>query len=501
VLVVPGVFNGGSISSDGGGLLLSRVGRISGIIRQCVGCLTDHRDPSGVLSTPFTSWSPSGSMRWPLGHEDLNDHDQLRHDPLMGVLVGQKDPVGQDRTRERDRGKALAGKSTLNRLELAPPGAGTGSRCKKIVAHQAMIEQLLVKLFLQSHRRKRPPRQIVLDADATDDPIHGNQLGRLFHGYYGNFCYPPLYVFCGEHLLCAKLRPSNIDASLGRVKVLANIVEQIRAAWPKVRIIVREDSGFCRENLMSWCEANGVDFIPGLARNRRLVAAMGCELQEAKEQHEATGQAARLFKDFQYRTRKSWGCRRRVIGKAEHLNKGPNPRFVVTSLPADEVDAGTLYEDHYCARGDTGNRIKEQQLRMFADRTSVAIMRANQLRLWFSSIAYCLMVSLRQRGLQGTAMAQGPMHGHPTQAVQDRRPHPCHCPQRVGCMERQLPVRTSLWPNMDQSGESGSNAVLTRPCNPVLDQPKIAEPTPAIAPPIERYPQRRPPGPGRSRTK
>lgn len=326
-----------------------------------------------------------------------------------------------------------------------------------------MIERLFADLFIQSHQGKRPPRQIVLDVDATDDPIHGDHLGRFFHGYYGNFCYLPLYIFCGEHLLCAKLRPSNIDASLGSVTALASIVEQIRAAWPKVRIIIRVDSGFCLGNMMSWCESHQVDFILGLAKTRRLVAAIGWELEQAKRQHQASGHAARLFKDFQYQTRKSWSRRRCVIGKAEHLSKGANPRFVVSSLPADEVDAKTLYEDHYCARGDIENRIKEQQLCLFADRTSAATMRANQLRLWLSSVAYCLMVVLRQRGLRGTRMAKAQCTTISVAAVQDRCPHPCDGAQGMGRVQPQLPLPAPVRPDMEQSDQSRSCATLINP--------------------------------------
>jgi hypothetical protein len=338
-----------------------------------------------------------------LGYEDLNDHDALRHDPLLAVLVGKADPTGQDRRRRQDRGKSLAGKSTLNRLELTPVGADEKSRYKKVVARHRDIENFFVEMFLSLH--PTPPKEIVLDFDATDDPIHGHQLGRFFHGYYDGYCYLPLYIFCGEHLLCAKLRPSDIDGAAGSAKQLAKIVEQIRRAWPTVRIIVRGDSGFCRENLMRWCEENHVDYVLGLARNARLQRILGRELHEAKLQFEATGQASRVFKDFTYQTRKSWSRERRVVGKAEHLPKGSNPRFIVTSLPVEELDGRKLYEDVYCARGEMENRIKEQQMCLFADRTSCATMRANQLRLWLSSAAYTLLMALRQFGLQGTEMA------------------------------------------------------------------------------------------------
>jgi len=401
--VVTARFDGGAITSDAGGLLLREVEAKTGILRRFAKCFTDHRDPERIEHSVYELLAQR-IYALALGYEDLNDHDALRHDPLLAVLVGKADPTGRDRRRPEDRGKSLAGKSTLNRLELTPTGADEKSRYKKIVARHHDVESFFVETFLALHGE--PPEEIVLDFDATDDPIHGHQLGRFFHGYYNNYCFLPLYIFCGEHLLCAKLRPSDIDGAAGSVKQLARIVEQIRRRWHKVRIIVRADSGFCRENLMAWCEANGVDFVLGLARNARLQRILGRELHEAKERFESTGQASRVFKDFTYRTRKSWSRERRVVGKAEHLAKGSNPRFVVTSLSMEELDARALYEDTYCARGEMENRIKEQQLYLFADRTSCATMRANQLRLWLSSVAYTLLAALRQFGLQGTEMAR-----------------------------------------------------------------------------------------------
>jgi hypothetical protein len=395
-------FDGGAITSDAGSLLLREVEAKTGILRRFAACFTDHRDPERVEHS-VGELLAQRVFALALGYEDLNDHDTLRHDPLLAVLVGKADPTGQDRRRREDRGKSLAGKSTLNRLELTPVGADEKSRYKKVVARHRDIENFFVEMFLSLH--PVPPKEIVLDFDATDDPIHGHQLGRFFHGYYDGYCYLPLYIFCGEHLLCAKLRPADIDGAAGSVKQLAKIVERIRLAWPKMRIIVRGDSGFCRENLMRWCEENHVDYVLGLARNARLQRILGKELHEAKLQFEATGQASRVFKDFTYQTQKSWSRERRVVGKAEHLSKGSNPRFIVTSLSAEEFDARTLYEDVYCARGEMENRIKEQQMCLFADRTSCATMRANQLRLWLSSVAYTLLAALRQFGLQGTEMA------------------------------------------------------------------------------------------------
>jgi hypothetical protein len=395
-------FDGGAITSDAGGLLLREVEAKTGIIRRLAACFDDYRDPELVEHTVYELLAQR-IFALALGYEDLNDHDTLRHDPFLAVLVGKADPTGQDRCNPADRGKALAGKSTLNRLELTPVGANAKSRYKKVVARHHDIESFFVETFLALH--PVPPKEIVLDLDATDDPIHGHQLGRFFHGYYDNYCYLPLYIFCGEHLLCAKLRPSDIDSASGSVKQLAKIVERIRLAWPDVRIVVRGDSGFCRENLMAWCERNRLDYVLGLAKNARLQRIVGKELHEAKRQFEAMGRAARVFKEFPYQTRKSWNRERRVVGKAEHLSKGSNPRFVVTSLSPEAFDARTLYEDLYCARGEMENRIKEQQMCLFADRTSCATMRANQLRLWLSSVAYTLLAALREFGLRNTEMA------------------------------------------------------------------------------------------------
>jgi len=395
-------FDGGAITSEAGGLLLRGVEKATGIIRQFARCFTDHRDVESIEHA-VEELVAQRVYGLALGYEDLNDHDALRHDPLLAALVGKLDPTGQHRKKTSDRGKALAGKSTLNRLELtkeaALDSAGKKDRYKKIEVIPSAVERLPVELFLQAH--PVAPAEIVLDLDATDDPIHGNQEGRFFHGYYGGYCYLPLYIFCGEFLLLAKLRPSNIDASFGALDEVARIVEQIRAKWPKVRIILRGDSGFCREPIMAWCEGHGVDYLFGLARNARLEKAIEGELAQAQSLFEQTRQPARVFGEFAYRTLDSWSRARRVIAKAEHLDKGANPRFVVTTLDGDPK---TLYEKVYCARGEMENRIKEQQLSLFADRTSAATIRANQIRLWFSSFAYILMQALRRLALKGTEM-------------------------------------------------------------------------------------------------
>jgi hypothetical protein len=395
-------FDGGDISSDGGALLLRETERLTGIIRQFAACFTDHRNPD-LIEHSVEELLAQRVYGLALGYEDLNDHDDLRCDPLLATVVGKRDPTGKTRQRRRDRGKALAGKSTLNRLELTQVGADKSCRYKKITCRTHDVECLLVSLFLQAHAT--PPERIVLDLDATDDPIHGHQLGRFFHGYYKNYCYLPLYIFCGEHLLCARLRPADIDASAGSVKQLGRIVAQVREVWPRVKIIVRADSGFCREEILRWCEDNGVDYVIGLAKNTRLVAAIAAELEQVRQRYEATKQAARSFAELRYRTLETWSRERRVVAKAEHLAKGPNPRFVVTSLSAEERATQPLYERDYCGRGEMENRIKEQQLHLFADRTSAQTMRANQIRLYFSSMAYVLLEALRRLGLAGTELA------------------------------------------------------------------------------------------------
>ena len=396
-------FDGGKVTSDGGGLLLREVEEKFRFIERFAGCFTDHRDPEAI-EHPLVDLLKQRLFGMCLGYGDLLDHDRLRHDPLLAVLVGKEDLLGEERTLARDRGKPLAGKSTLNRLELTKVGANADSRYKKIVAHTDQIEDFLVDAFLMQHAIA--PKRIVLDVDATDDPLHGQQLGGFFNAYYGHYCYMPLYIFCGDHPLSALLRPSNVDAALGSLAPLQRIVARIRQSWPHVEIVVRGDSGFCREYLMRWCEANGVHYLFGFAKNKRLLKILAKEMHEAKVLHEQTQKAARVFKDFTYRTKTSWCRERRVVGKAEHLDKGANPRFVVTSLPKEQITAQALYEREYCARGDMENRIKEQQLTMFADDLSCPTMRANQVRLYFSTVAYVVMRALREFGLKDTEMAK-----------------------------------------------------------------------------------------------
>jgi hypothetical protein len=390
---VEAAFDGGVVTSDAGALLLGRADRAINLLGRFAACFGDGRS-AWAIEHAVTTLVSQRVIGIALGYEDLLDHDQLRHDPVLAAIIGKLTP-------RRKRCAALAGKSTLNRMEHAPQGAA--ERYRKIAHDPAAIEALFVDTFLEAHAAA--PDEIVLDLDATDDPIHGGQEGRFFHGYYGGYCYLPLYIFCGRHLLAAKLRRANIDAAAGSVEEIARIVAPIRARWPKVRIILRADSGFAREALMAWCEANTVDYLFGLARNVRLVEEIAADLAAAAEESARTQAPARRFKDFIWTTRDSWSRRRRVVGKAEHTQGKANPRFVVTSLAAERADARTLYEDLYCARGEMENRIKECQLDLFADRTSAATMRANQLRLWFASMAYVLMEALRRIGLKATTLA------------------------------------------------------------------------------------------------
>jgi hypothetical protein len=388
---VVAAFDGGEVTSDAGALLLGATDRAIGLVERFAACFEDGRVQAQVEHS-IEAMVMQRMVGIALGYEDLIDHDQLRHDPILATLAGKLEA-------KRTSCAPLAGKSTLNRLEHAP---SEPSRYHKIGHDPVAIEGLFVALFLEAHKT---PKEIVLDLDATDDPLHGYQEGRFFHGYYDCYCYLPLYIFCGRHLLAAKLRRANIDAPAGAVEEVARIVDQIRARWPRVEILLRADSGFARDELMAWCEANRVDYLFGLARNDRLIGAVARELAAAEIESRTQGGPARRFADFAWRTLDSWSRQRRVVAKAEHLPKGANPRFVVTSLSASAIDARTLYEDVYCARGEVENRIKEQQLDLFADRTSAATMRANQLRLWFASFAYVLVEALRRIGLRHTQFA------------------------------------------------------------------------------------------------
>ena len=394
---VVAAFDGGTVSSDAGALLLRRTDEAIGLIDRLASCFVDERKPEWIEHEVRTLIGQR-VFGIALGYEDLNDHEQLRHDPVFGVLLGKLE------AKRRSECAALAGKSTLNRLELHPREGEGVSRYHKIRPLPEAIERVFVDLFIEAHREA--PQEVVLDLDATDDPLHGHQEGRFFHGYYDCYCYLPLYIFCGEHLLVAKLRRSNRDGAEGALEEVKRIIGQMRERWPLTRFILRGDSGFCRDALMSWCEGNGVHYVFGLARNQRLVRAIGGELQEAAAESAQSKQPARRFKELTYRTRKSWSRSRRVVAKAEHTGDKANPRFIVTSLSIEEYSTRELYEEFYCARGEMENRIKEAQLALFADRLSTETFRTNQLRLWLSSAAYVLMHALRRIGLAGTELAR-----------------------------------------------------------------------------------------------
>jgi len=384
-------FDGGTISSDGGALLLRETDKRLNLLPRLAECFLDGRNQDLVQHSILEMLSQR-IYGLALGYEDLNDHEQLRSDPLFGILAGRLEV-----------GRELAGKSTLNRMEL---GTGISDRYKKITFWKAAMDETLVQVFVESYAE--PPAEIILDVDTTDLPLHGHQEGRFFHGYYDQYCYLPLYIFCGDQVLCARLREANRDAAFGSLEEIQRIVAQIRAAWPNVKIILRGDSGFCRNGLMGWCEQNQVDFVLGLARNKRLLRIIGAEMWEATRRWEETGQPARVFSEFLYRTKTTrkggWDRERRVIAKAEHIDGKQNPRFVVTSLDSNHSAAQPLYEEVYCARGDMENRIKEQFC-LFADRVSAETMRANQMRLYLSTMAYVLVSGLRRLGLKATDLA------------------------------------------------------------------------------------------------
>lgn len=395
-------FEGGQLSSDGGSLLLAETERRRRILSRLAECFVDHRDPE-LVEHEVQSLVSQRVLGLALGYEDINDHEQLRADPLLAAVAGVVDPSGRSRRRQRDRGKPLAGKSTLNRFEHGAVSRAAVDRYKRIEVRQEAIEDLLIDLFVET--QPASSERFILDLDATDDPVHGEQEGRFFHGYYGHYCYLPLYIACGDSILWAELRPSNIDASKGCVEALERIVTRIRQRFPRVGILVRADSGFARERLMRWCETHGVDYVLGLARNRRLERSIRKELARAARKHARSKRPERCFRDFSYETLSTWSRRRRVIGKAEVLERGPNPRFVVTSLKKSAMSAAVLYE-LYCQRGEMENRIKEQQLDLFAGRTSAHWMKVNQLRLWFSTFAYTLLAELRRLGLADSAWAR-----------------------------------------------------------------------------------------------
>jgi hypothetical protein len=395
---VVGAFDGGAVTSNAGALLLRAADRAINLTPQVARCFHDGRDQDSVVHTIQTLIAQRIHGQ-ALGYEDVNDHDELRHDPVLALLSDTLEP-------KRANVARLAGKSTLQRLEGVPKKASEEgvARYHKISVDEASMATVFLDLYVAAH--ETPPKRIILDLDATDVPLHGTQEGRFFHGYYRSYCYLPLYIFAGRHLLVTKLRRANIDAAAGAAAEIARVVSHLRAVWPEVEIWLRADSGFAREELMNWCEDNAVQYVFGLARNPRLEPMIAAELAQAKAQVAATGQPARVFKELVYSTRDSWSRSRRVVAKAEHLAKGANPRFIVTSLSAATIAAAELYETIYCQRGEMENRIKECQLDLLADRASAATMRANQLRLWFASLAYVLMEAVRRLGLPGSELAR-----------------------------------------------------------------------------------------------
>lgn len=395
-------FAGGHISSDAGALLLGAADGETALTERLAACFVDSRDPTRIEHSVL-DLVRQRLFALALGYEDLNDHDALRCDPLLAEVVGKREPTGAGRVRAADRGRPLAGKSTLNRLEWALGSESETDRYHRIALDPEAMSTFFVDLFLDSF--EEAPEQIILDFDATDDPLHGQQEGRFFHGYYDCYCYLPLYVFCGHHLLWAQLRTADRDAADGSVDVLKILVPRIRERWPRTRILLRGDSGFARDAILSWCEQNDVGYVTGLARNQRLERMLKPTLERAEEMLSDDEPKIRLFEDLEYETLNSWSRTRRVVGKAEVSSYGRNPRFVVSSIPVEELDAQRLYDEIYCARGDAENRIKEQQLDLFATRTSGRKMRVNQVRLWLSAAAYSLLHALRRLGLVGTRFA------------------------------------------------------------------------------------------------
>ena len=438
---VVGRFDAGRLTSDGGILLLREVDRRLGLMGRVAGCFSDYRDPDKVEHSVLERVTQRvGGIA--LGYEDLNDHDALRTDSLLALWAGKADLTGAQRSRERDRGYALAGSSTLNRLELSRPEAAARDRYHRIAADTDALDRVLVDLFLDAHTEV--PEEVWLDLDATDDPLHGDQEGRFFHGYYRTYCYLPLYIFCGEHLLCARLRPSNRDASAGSVEELAWIVGRLRQPWPQVRVVVRGDAGFCRESIMRWCEDHDVDYVLGLARNEHLVGRIGKALRKSRSRSVTTGAPSRRFREFGYRTRTSWSRTRRVVAKAEHLAKGSNPRFVVTSLGREVAGPQRLYEHLYCARciapwqhGKSHQRMPARPVRRPHQHGDAARQPTAAI---FCVFRLCSHARLATAGPGGHALGPGAMRNPAREPAQGRRPDPDHRTQGLAVVLLGLPL-------------------------------------------------------------
>jgi hypothetical protein len=462
---VVAAFDGGAITSDAGALLLGAADRAIKLTERFAACFHDERRQD-LIEHEVVTLLAQRVFGIALGYEDLNDHDELRHDPMMAVLAGKLEA-------RRDDCAPVAGKSTLNRLELSRLEP---TRYHKISHNPIAIEQLMVDLLLEAH--ERPPQEIVLDLDATDDPVHGEQEGRFFHGYYDCYCYLPLYVFCGRHLLAAKLRSASMDAAAGAVAEVARIVAQVRRCWPHVRILLRADSGFAREELMAWCEANGVHFLFGLQQNERLVAEIASELARAEAKSRRTGKPARYFKEFKWETRRSWSRWRRVVDKAEFTKGEANPRLVVTSVTRAECKPKYLYEKVYCARGEMENRIKECQLDLYADRTSTATMRANQPRLWLYSMAYILLCAVRRIGLHDGELANATCGTIRLKLLKDRCPGTRQRPPHQSGDGVELSRRPSLVRRCRPSQRRGNRTRLPRLTRGAATRNKRSSPGP-----------------------
>jgi hypothetical protein len=394
-------FSAGRVSSDGGGLLLREANRRLRLSERLASCFTDHRKP-WLIDHTVRDLVAQRVLGLALGYEDLVDHEELAKDPLLAALVGKTDVTGESRLQCREQ--PLASASTLGRVERTKSDATAASRYEKVVIDFDAVEDLFLTMYIESYEGVEPSR-IIIDLDPSDVPLHGGQEERFFHGYYGHYCYLPMYAYCGEYPLSVQLRPSNIDGAFGAKELFERIVSKLRRSWPTTHIILRADSGFCRDELLTWCEeTEGVDYVVGVAKNSRLKKALARQMTRAHREHLQTGEAVRYFSDLRYQTVKTWTRPRRVVGKAEHLAKGENPRFVVTSLLAREFEKRYLYEELYCARGEMENRIKEQQLDLFGNRASCHTFRGNAIRLWFSMAAHWLVVTVRTVALSGTAL-------------------------------------------------------------------------------------------------
>lgn len=377
-------FDGGEVSSDAGGLLLLRqIERELGLLKAAARVLPDPRNPDLIVHTTeqLLRQRVFGLCQ---GYEDLNDHDQLRLDPALQTAL--------DKRGKTVAAQAGASSPTLCRFE------GRANRQAVVDVHRVLLDQFIASFIV-------PPAELILDFDATDDPVHGEQEGRHFSAYYDNYCFLPLYVFCGEQLLVAYLRSAKHDGALHAAAIMKLLTRRLRQAWPKVRLVFRGDSGFCRPRLLAWCERNDVDYVIGLQKNARLLTMAAPWREQAQAAFESSGTAQRVFGEFTYQARR-WRRERRVIAKAEHSAQGPNPRFILTTLPEAPQEA---YEWIYCARGEMENRLKECQLGLFADRTSCQLWWPNQFRLLLASLAYVLMERLRNVGLAGTELARAQM--------------------------------------------------------------------------------------------